>query len=81
MDILIAKTDALYGRIKAPPSKSYTHRALVASSLNDEGIIINPLISDATYAMRRACEALGAKIVDDNAWKKVVEGVYKGFSR
>jgi len=23
---------------------------------------------------------LGAKVVDDNAWKKVVEGVYKGFS-
>ena len=23
---------------------------------------------------------LGAKVIDDEAWKKVVEGVYKGFS-
>jgi phage head maturation protease len=30
--------------------------------------------------MRKTGLWLGAKIVDDSAWKKVKEGVYKGFS-
>lgn len=61
--LLIRKTEQLNGTVEAPPSKSYTHRAIIASSLAD-GLsqTINPLISDDTLATVDACRKLGAKI-------------------
>lgn len=51
------------GRAKAPPSKSYTHRALFLSSLADgRSRIISPLISDDTWATAGILEMLGASI-------------------
>jgi len=46
----------------APPSKSYTHRAIVLASLSEESEIQNPLISRDTKATIRACEKIGAEI-------------------
>lgn len=63
MELIIQKTDTLEGVIKAPPSKSYTHRAIIISSLGDgESILKDPLFSEDTLASLDACEALGAKI-------------------
>lgn len=69
MDITIERTRGLSGSIKAPGSKSYTHRVLVAATLNGETRITNPSNSEANRAMVRACRALGAKIVEEgNEW-------------
>jgi 3-phosphoshikimate 1-carboxyvinyltransferase len=49
--------------IFAPPSKSYTHRAIsVAALSNGLCSIKNPLLSEDTNATIGACKALGAKI-------------------
>jgi len=61
--LLVQRTDHLSGTVEAPPSKSYTHRAVIASSLADgTSNTINPLISDDTLATVDACRKLGAKI-------------------
>ena len=63
MELIIQKTDTLEGVIKAPPSKSYTHRAIIISSLGDgKSLLKDPLFSEDTWASLNACEALGAEI-------------------
>ncbi len=59
-----AKVDKsiLKGEVLAPPSKSYTHRAVVMASLAEQTIVKRPLLSADTTATIRACEALGAVI-------------------
>ena len=63
MKIKIYKSEQLKGTISAPPSKSYTHRAIIMSSLADgKSIIKLPLLSDDTMSSINACMALGALI-------------------
>jgi len=51
------------GEIPAPPSKSYTHRAVILASLAaGESIIQSPLLSDDTLYTIDACRSLGADI-------------------
>ena len=51
------------GEVTAPPSKSYTHRAVILASLAaGESIIENPLLSDDTLYTIDACRSLGADI-------------------
>ncbi len=50
----------IYGALNAPPSKSYTHRAIVMASLAQTSHVINPLYSEDTHATMQACEAIGA---------------------
>ncbi len=51
------------GEVTAPPSKSYTHRAVILASLAaGESIIENPLLSDDTRYTIDACRSLGADI-------------------
>jgi 3-phosphoshikimate 1-carboxyvinyltransferase len=51
------------GEVSAPPSKSYTHRAVIVASLAaGESIIENPLLSDDTLYTINACRYLGADI-------------------
>jgi 3-phosphoshikimate 1-carboxyvinyltransferase len=51
------------GEVLAPPSKSYTHRAVILASLaSGETRIENPLLSDDTLYTINACRALGADI-------------------
>lgn len=51
------------GEVAAPPSKSYTHRALILASLAEgESVIENPLLSDDTRYTIDACRALGTDI-------------------
>lgn len=78
--LLVHKTEQLKGTAEAPPSKSYTHRAVIASSLAD-GIskTINPLISDDTLATVDVCRKLGAKI-DLHYAKWIIKGA-SGFSK
>jgi len=59
------------GEVSAPPSKSYTHRAVIAASLAaGESIIEDPLLSDDTRYTIDACRSLGADIeLEDNRLK------------
>lgn len=63
-------TKCLQGAVRAPSSKSYTQRMLIASSLsNGKSVISNPLFSEDTNATIRAVRSLGAEVITkDNRW-------------
>jgi 3-phosphoshikimate 1-carboxyvinyltransferase len=70
MQVIVKKTASLTGQVCAPPSKSFTQRMLIASSLS-EGIsrISNPLLSEDTEATTRAVMGLGAEIhFSEDCW-------------
>ena len=74
-DAIIKGRQKLSGKVAAPPSKAYTHRALVAGLLSD-GVtrISNPLFSDDTDATLKAITTLGAKIdLSENQW--TIQGI------
>jgi 3-phosphoshikimate 1-carboxyvinyltransferase len=50
------------GRARAPPSKSYTHRAILAAGYADGAVVHGPLRSADTKATMRAVEAYGGEI-------------------
>lgn len=50
------------GEVYAPPSKSYTHRAILITSLGPGGRVLRPLLSADTLATVSASEAFGARI-------------------
>ncbi len=63
MRALISEAAGVKGRVKAPPSKSYTHRAFVISGLADgSSRIIEPLLSDDTFVTLNAMKAFGAEV-------------------
>ena len=63
MKLKISPTTKLQGEITAPPSKSYSHRAFIASSLaKGVSIIKNPLISGDVKVTIKILEALGHKV-------------------
>ncbi len=64
----------LKGEVLAPPSKSYTHRAVVMASLAEQTIVKRPLLSADTAATIRACEALGA-VIREKGDSLIVDGV------
>src|SRR3990172_5689746 len=72
--VTVKRTEKLKGEVCAPPSKSYTQRMLIASSLSSgTSKISGPLVSDDTEATLRAVKALGAKMnVTKGCW--IVEG-------
>jgi 3-phosphoshikimate 1-carboxyvinyltransferase len=50
-------------RFAAPPSKSFTHRAMIIAALaNGMSILHNPLVAEDTTLTRYALESLGARI-------------------
>jgi 3-phosphoshikimate 1-carboxyvinyltransferase len=73
-NVIIKPVEALKGEVEAPPSKSYTHRMLVAALLsNGKTVIEKPLVSDDTLATLEAVKALGARVEQKNGlWE--VEG-------
>jgi 3-phosphoshikimate 1-carboxyvinyltransferase len=63
MELEIQKTDMVEGVIKAPPSKSYTHRAIIISSLAEgKSALKDPLYSEDTLASLNTCRAFGCDI-------------------
>ncbi|PSP80381.1 3-phosphoshikimate 1-carboxyvinyltransferase [Halobacteriales archaeon QS_4_69_225] len=58
MDVTISPS-RLGGTARAPPSKSYTHRAILAAGYGDGAVVRNPLDSADTRATARAVEAFG----------------------
>ena len=65
MEAVTVRKSILSGLIDCPPSKSYTHRAIVVSSLAEgKSLITNPLRSRDTNATLLACKMLGVDIND-----------------
>lgn len=61
MDLQVDKKNKITGTIKAPASKSYSHRAFIAAALAEgQSILRDPLYSEDTLATLEACEQLGA---------------------
>jgi 3-phosphoshikimate 1-carboxyvinyltransferase len=50
------------GRCRAPPSKSYTHRAILAAGYADRATVEDSLVSADTKATMRAVEAFGGTV-------------------
>ncbi|MEM1958414.1 MAG: 3-phosphoshikimate 1-carboxyvinyltransferase [Candidatus Nitrosocaldus sp.] len=68
-DSVEVKRSRIDGSIVCPPSKSYTHRAIVISSLVDDGkasIIRNALLARDTNATIHGCRVLGSYIELDD---------------
>jgi len=62
MDVTIRASD-VGGRARAPPSKSYSHRAILAAGYGpSETTIEAPLVSADTRATMRAVEAFGGSV-------------------
>lgn len=60
--IVSVSRSSISGTVRAPPSKSYTHRAVLITALSDSGRVHRPLISADTRATISACEAFGADV-------------------
>ncbi len=59
---LLAK-GKLCGKVGVPPSKSYTHRAVIMASLSPgRSRVYSPLVSRDTVATFNACRAMGAEL-------------------
>ncbi|MFW5917613.1 MAG: 3-phosphoshikimate 1-carboxyvinyltransferase, partial [Halorubrum sp.] len=61
MDVHVTRS-AVRGTARAPPSKSYTHRALLAAGYSDGATVRSPLISADTRATARAVTAFGGAV-------------------
>ena len=67
MDMTIGRCGPVNARIRAPPSKSYTHRALILAGLADGvSFITGQLDADDTRITARALAALGIRISWEN---------------
>ena len=68
VELKVEQGNKIKGIVKAPPSKSYTHRALLVACLAEgESHLRDPLYSADTMATLEACKALGCNIeIQDN---------------
>ncbi len=71
----IVRKSRIKGEIIAPPSKSYTHRAIAIASLGEKSDILYPLISEDTKATINAAKSFGAVVDYDKKSRKItIEG-------
>jgi len=61
MDVSISPS-TVDGTTRAPPSKSYTHRAILAAGYAEGAVVAEPLLSADTRATARAVEAFGGSV-------------------
>jgi len=61
MDATVSRS-TVAGEVQAPPSKSYTHRAILAAGYADSAEVHGPLVSADTRATMRAVEAFGGNV-------------------
>jgi 3-phosphoshikimate 1-carboxyvinyltransferase len=67
MEVTLKKAQGIDLRVTAPPSKSFTHRALVAAALaRGPSTILDPLVSGDTTITATALRTLGVLL----AWKR-----------
>lgn len=74
MEVTPKKAENVSLRFEAPPSKSYTHRALIAAALAESGsVILHPLDAGDTRVTAGALRDIGAGIAWDGD-RCIVEG-------
>ena len=74
MEITVSRSD-VSGSVRAPPSKSYTHRAILAAGYGPEATVVrNPLWSADTRATARAVRAFGGRVERREAAEDGVDG-------
>ncbi|MCT9096408.1 3-phosphoshikimate 1-carboxyvinyltransferase [Haloarchaeobius sp. HME9146] len=61
MDVSLSQS-TVRGTARAPPSKSYTHRAILAAGFSSEAVVRDPLLSADTRATMRAVEGFGGTV-------------------
>lgn len=67
VELKVEQASEIKGMVKAPPSKSYTHRALMVACLAEgESRLQDPLYSADTMATLEACQALGCEVEVEN---------------
>ena len=71
---LVVSQSHVSGRVDAPPSKSYTHRGVLAGALAEDTRVLNPLRSADTEASMRCARGLGASVKDEDG-DIIIEGV------
>ena len=73
MKLKVKNISNIGGTVKAPPSKSYSHRAVILASLADgKSKLYDMLYSEDTLASINVCKALGAKITKHDDYLEVV---------
>ncbi len=66
--VSLSAEGGLAGRVAVPPSKSYTHRAVIAASLSSgKSRVYNHLISRDTVATINSCRSMGAKLEEEES--------------
>jgi 3-phosphoshikimate 1-carboxyvinyltransferase len=74
MDATLTRS-TVAGRVQAPPSKSYTHRAILAAGYADRTTVHDPLVSADTRATMRAVEAFGGSVaLADDGTRLEIDG-------
>ncbi|MFD1634663.1 3-phosphoshikimate 1-carboxyvinyltransferase [Haloplanus ruber] len=74
MDVEVTRSQ-VGGHSRAPPSKSYTHRAVLAAGYSDGATVADPLVSADTRATMRAVEAFGGHVDRETGDRRLdVEG-------
>ncbi|MBQ6511519.1 3-phosphoshikimate 1-carboxyvinyltransferase [Methanobrevibacter sp.] len=73
MILKVKNISEIGGVVKAPPSKSYSHRAIILASLaKGTSKLYDMLYSEDTLASIRVCKALGAQINKTDEYLEVV---------
>ena len=73
MNLKVKNISSIGGVVKAPPSKSYSHRAVILASLaSGTSKLYDMLYSEDTLASIRVCETLGAEITKYDDYLEVV---------
>ncbi len=77
MELVVRPAKTLNGTVSVPPSKSYTHRAIILASLaRGTSMIYNPLYSEDTLASIEACKRIGAEIITGKDNDLQIKGVF-----
>jgi len=71
MDAHVSRS-TVTGRTRAPPSKSYTHRAILAAGYADGALVRDPLDSADTRATMRAVDLYGGDVAERDGDFEVV---------
>ncbi|MEE1129704.1 MAG: 3-phosphoshikimate 1-carboxyvinyltransferase [Methanobrevibacter sp.] len=72
MILKVKNISEIGGVVKAPPSKSYSHRAIILASLaKGTSRLYDMLYSEDTLASIRVCEALGARLTKNEEYLEV----------
>ena len=73
MILKVKNISEIGGVVKAPPSKSYSHRAVILASLaKGTSKLYDMLYSEDTLASIRVCKALGAQITQKDDYLEVI---------